>query len=714
VAIDGDTGVVGAAFDDDAGTSSGSAYVFVRSGMDWVQQAKLTALDPASGDQFGLGVAISDDTVIVAAPGDDDAGTDSGSAYVFVRSGTAWTQQAKLTALDAVAGDQFGSWVAMEGDTAVVGAAGDDDGGDASGSAYVFVRVGSTWTEQAKLTAADAAAGDAFGTAVSISGDTVVVAARLDDGIGGADFGAAHVFTRSGTVWSSQAKLTALDGAALDEFGTSVSISGNTVLVGARFDDDGGDRSGSVYVFVRSGINWSQQAKLTASDAAPISSFGVSVAVTGHTAVIGAFETNQTGTGSGSAYLFARTGSVWSERQMITASDAQAGELFGNSCSIAGDTVLIGARSNIPQNPGSAYVFEIGIFDRDGDGIADLCDGCPLNADSDQTDGDLDGFGDACDNCPFDANPDQADDDEDGLGDACDPCPLPVYTVSTCANALENIAATGTLSPNASNTDDTPDFNIPIGFSFPYFNQAYTTIHISPNGCVGFSQIGFGSFFNVSMPDPAAPNDMLCPLWDDFVPNVAGDVFYQTLANPTRFVVQWNALRRIGAAAGANTFQAILFESGEIEFRYGALEGTPPLTPSVGIENGMGEFGVSIDQAELGTGQNCRLIAAPLSCGACCLASGGCEIRESGECPAGVGEYQGEGTTCADTDGDGVADLCDPCPGDPGDEFEMIILCMDGPGAGLPTSGCACADLDADADVDLADFARYQAQVTGP
>ncbi|QOJ15824.1 MAG: thrombospondin type 3 repeat-containing protein [Planctomycetia bacterium] len=627
-AMDGDTCVVGAAFNDDAGASSGSAYVFIRSGAVWAEQAKLTALDAAAGDQFGLGVAISNDTVIIAAPGDDDAGTDSGSAYVFIRTGTVWTQQAKLNAVDAAAGDGFGSWVAIEGNTAVVGAVGDDDAGESSGSAYVFVRSGSTWTQQAKLTADDAAAGDAFGTAVSISGNSVAVAARFDDGVGGADSGSAYVFTRSGSTWTQQAKLTAHDEAAGDEFGTSAWISGGTVIVGARFDDDAGDRSGSAYVFVRSGISWTQQAKLTASDAGAFHSFGVSVALDGDSAVIGAFESSDAGTSSGSAYHFVRTGLIWTELSKLTASDAEAGDLFGNSCAIAGRTILIGARSNIAANPGSAYVFEIGVFDVDADGFPDLCDNCRFVSNSDQVDSDLDGIGDACDNCPLHANSDQADDDEDGIGDPCDPCPLPVYTVSTCGAALEDISATGTLAPTASSTDDGFDLNIPIGFDFPYFQNTYNAIHISANGYAGFSQAGFGSFFNQQPPTAATPNDIICPLWDDFVPNVAGDVFYQTLAGPARFVIQWHNLRRIGATSGANTFQVILFETGEIDFRYGALEGSPPLTGSIGIENSSGRFGASINPVEIGTGNTCRRLFAPA-----------CTLRGDMNCDGAVNNF---------------------------------------------------------------------------
>ncbi len=221
-------------------------------------EQKLTALDAAVNDRFGISVSVSGDTAVIGTYGDDSY---SGSAYVFIRSGGTWTQQAKLTALDAAAGDRFGTSVSVSGDTAVIGAYNDDGG---TGSAYVFVRSGTTWTQQVKLTASDAAADDLFGYSVSVSGDTAVVAARYDDGIG-TNSGSAYVFVRSGTTWTQQAKFTASDAAAQDYFGTSVSVSGDTAVIGA-YNDDGG--TGSAYVFVRSGTTWTQQAKLTASDAA--------------------------------------------------------------------------------------------------------------------------------------------------------------------------------------------------------------------------------------------------------------------------------------------------------------------------------------------------------------------------------------------------------------------------------------------------------------
>ncbi|MFC2031990.1 PKD domain-containing protein [Chloroflexota bacterium] len=214
------------------------------------EEIKLTASDGAADDSLGLSVSIDGDTALVGAAGDDDKGVYSGSAYVYVRSGTTWTEQAKLTASDGAADDFFGYSVSISGDTALVGAYLDDDNGSNSGSTYVYVRSGTTWTQQAKLTASDGAADDSFGYSVSISGDTALVGACYDDD-NGSNSGSACVYVRSGTTWTQQAKLTASDGAADDFFGYSVSISGDTALVGAWGDQDKGVESGSTYVYVR-------------------------------------------------------------------------------------------------------------------------------------------------------------------------------------------------------------------------------------------------------------------------------------------------------------------------------------------------------------------------------------------------------------------------------------------------------------------------------
>jgi len=224
----------------------------VRSGGTWTEQQKLTASDATVFDSFGFSVAISGDTAVAGAYGDDTpAGTDAGSAYVFVRSEGTWTEQQKLTASDAAAEDLFGGSVAISGDTVVAGAYVDDTpAGEDTGSAYVFVRSGGTWTEQQQLTASDAAADDGFGLSVAVSGDTVVAGAYLDETPAGEYAGSAYVFVRSGGAWTEQQKLTASDAAAEDEFGYSVAVSGDTVVAGAPFDSTpAGEFAGSAYVF---------------------------------------------------------------------------------------------------------------------------------------------------------------------------------------------------------------------------------------------------------------------------------------------------------------------------------------------------------------------------------------------------------------------------------------------------------------------------------
>jgi hypothetical protein len=230
---------------------AGATYPLTVDPLLTAEVAKLTASDGAAVDQFGNSVSVSGDTVVVGADWDDvGVNTNQGSAYVFVRSGSTWTQQAKLTASDGAANDYFGYSVSVSGDTVVVGAYWDAvDANVNQGSAYVFVRTGTTWSQQAKLTASDGAANDYFGYSVSVSGDAVVVGAYWDAVGANVNQGSAYVFVRTGTTWSQQAKLTASDGAAGDQFGISVSVSGDTVVVGANFDKVAANNQGSAYVY---------------------------------------------------------------------------------------------------------------------------------------------------------------------------------------------------------------------------------------------------------------------------------------------------------------------------------------------------------------------------------------------------------------------------------------------------------------------------------
>jgi hypothetical protein len=212
-------------------------------------QEKLMANDGAQDDWFGHNVAIDGDKLAVGAPGVEYTDTPgNGSTYMYIRLGAMWMEQAKLTASDGAAGNQFGREVAISDDTVVVGAKWDDNNGDHIGSAYVFIRSGTTWTEQAKLTANDGAADDWFGESVAISGDTIFIGADHDDD-NGDDRGSVYMYVRAGTTWTQQAKPMADDGVGGDHFGFGMAVSGDRLVIGAYGNDDNGGSSGSAYVF---------------------------------------------------------------------------------------------------------------------------------------------------------------------------------------------------------------------------------------------------------------------------------------------------------------------------------------------------------------------------------------------------------------------------------------------------------------------------------
>ena len=363
VAVNGNTAVLGAPFDDPGTTTdAGAAYVFVRSGTVWSEEATLVASDAADGDNFGISVAIYGDTIVVGSEFDDAPEVQRGSAYVFVRSGTTWTQQAKLLAGDGEGFDHFGKAVAISGDTIVVGARSDDVDGIGSnvGSAYVFVRGGSNWTQQAMLVPGDAAGTDRFGEAVDIDGDSAVIGATVH-GHGISQSGSAYVFVRSGTAWTEQAELRASDSGSGHRLGNAASISGDTVVVGAELADNiGGLGAGSAYVFVRTGTTWNEQAQLIASDAGGGDAFGSGVAVNGHTILIGSKKEDGP-FNSGALYVFVREGTTWSEQQKVKAGDANASDEFGRAVALSGNTVLVGANldDDLGSSSGSGYMFHV-------------------------------------------------------------------------------------------------------------------------------------------------------------------------------------------------------------------------------------------------------------------------------------------------------------------------------------------------------------------
>jgi T5SS/PEP-CTERM-associated repeat protein len=442
VAISGDTAVVGALGDDDP-NDSGSAYVFrgIPDPNDpnrlcgWVQEAKLVPDDAEPGDEFGWFVAVSGDTAVIGAPVDDDNDPNSGSAYVFRRQPDGvWFQEAKLLPDDGAEEDWFGLFVAISGDAAVIGAIHDDDMGANSGSAYIFRRdPGGLWHQEAKLLPDDGTAYDYFGNPVAISGDTAVIGAPGDDD-NGVGSGSAYVFRGipdpnhpDAWLWAQEAKLLPGDGAPEDWFGKRVAISGDTAVIGAPADDcnDPNDPncfdSGSAYVFRRTpdpndpeAWVWIEEARLVASDGASEDYFGRGVAICGDTTVVGARYDDDNGEGRGSAWVFRRIvdpndpngAASWIPDAKLLASDGASGDYFGQSVAVSDDIALIGAwgDEDMGEYSGSAYVFDTPFGnqcpgDIDGDDDTDWSDLAILIADyacmpPDACVADLDGDGD--------------------------------------------------------------------------------------------------------------------------------------------------------------------------------------------------------------------------------------------------------------------------------------------------------------------------------
>jgi hypothetical protein len=359
VSISGDYAIVGSSLDDDNGEESGSAYIFKRDGSNWIEKQKLTASDGAEGDRFGTSVSISGDYAIVGAYIDDDKGVNSGSAYIFKRVGLSWTEEQKLTASDGDEDDWFGRFVSISGEYAIVSAYFNDDNGINSGSAYIFKRDGSNWIEEQKLTASDGDSDDAFGISVSISGDYAFVGAYGDDD-NGINSGSAYIFKKDGSNWIEKQKLTASDGDEVDQFGRSISISGKYAIVGANYDDDNGVYySGSAYIFERDGSNWTEEQKLTASDGDEYDHFGSSVSISGEYVIVGAYFDDDNEVNSGSAYIFRRDSSNWIEKQKLTASDGAEDDWFGFSVSISGNYAIVGSLLDDDNgvSSGSAYIY---------------------------------------------------------------------------------------------------------------------------------------------------------------------------------------------------------------------------------------------------------------------------------------------------------------------------------------------------------------------
>ena len=324
-------------------------------------QQRLVAADAGSADYFGYAVALDGNTALVGAHYEEGANTDQGAAYVFVRNGATWTQQAKLFAADGVSNDFFGSAVAVSGDTALIGAPGGNAG---KGAAYVFTRSGTIWTFQQKLGASDGSVGAQFGSAVALDGHTALVGAPVEFAPlpQTANTGAAYVFTRSGTVWAQQQRLVADDRGDNDQFGFSVALDGDTALIGAPGNTITFSNQGSAYIFTRSGATWSQLPRLTPGTAAAAEDhFGNAVALSGNTALVGAYRYGSDD--SGAMFIFRRGATGWTQTDTTRAPNLKAGGHFGVALALDGDLAVVGASlglSELGVDARSAYVYTVG------------------------------------------------------------------------------------------------------------------------------------------------------------------------------------------------------------------------------------------------------------------------------------------------------------------------------------------------------------------
>ena len=320
VGISGDRAIVGAYGEDAGGSAAGAAYVYSLQSGTWQQDAKLVADNAGSSDNFGYSVAISGDTAVIGAFQEDTKASNAGAAYVFTYSDGSWSQTTMLTASDGGFSDGFGRAVDISSNTIVVGSYSDDDSVSNSGAAYVYTLSGGTWSQTQKLKASDPGSVDNYGLAVAIDANVIVVGAKDEDPGGLSSAGSAYVYELSSGTWSQSAKLSAADAAASDEFALSVDVSGNNIIVGAPYDDDVASSAGSAYVFRKILGTWKQVRKITASDPSADDKYGYSVAISGKDVIVGApeFDPEDGSTNEGAVYLYQRVNASWEDVSVKT------------------------------------------------------------------------------------------------------------------------------------------------------------------------------------------------------------------------------------------------------------------------------------------------------------------------------------------------------------------------------------------------------------
>jgi len=368
ISISGEYAAIGA---NDSGSyntgDNGAVYIFKKIEHNWIEQTKITASDGAIGDIFGTSVSLENDYLVVGAHGDDDNGNHSGSTYVFKRESNVWVEQTKLVPTDGNTEDYFGGEVFIENNFIFVGALGDDDQGSKSGSVYIFEKDGENGVQHQKINCGHYAYNANFGASISVSGEYAIIGAYQEYVNGVSYAGKVYIFTKIDNIWTLQSTLSNNFPEQSDLFGASVSIDDDYAIVGIWKDNDNGSNSGAACIYHRIGNTWTEQIKITASDGSSNDYFGRSVSISGDLALVGAYGDDYNGSYSGSAYIFQRDGTNWLEQAKLTASDGSSDDGFSQSVSISGDLALIGANGNDDNgsNSGSVYNFQYSSFQAD-------------------------------------------------------------------------------------------------------------------------------------------------------------------------------------------------------------------------------------------------------------------------------------------------------------------------------------------------------------
>ncbi len=340
-----------------AGTQ-GAAYVYRKNAGVWAFESRLTST-PTAFNQFGAAVAIDGDVIAVGAPGENAVGVQSGAAYVFRKAGGVWAQEARLVMPDAMAGDRAGLSIAVSGNFVVVGVPFKSDVAVQLGTAYVFERVGGVWSSGVRLNPNDGNDAALVGSGVACAPDGMVV-------VGAINRNAVYTFRKSGQSWVRDPKLTPADAAPGDAFGTFVSLSGTGLLVGAfNVDGPAGVDQGAGYVFrAGAGNVWNQEAKLLAKDAAPGDLLGSAGSISGNAVVLGAYHVTVGNVAvAGAAYSYRKVGGGWTQTARVQASDPHDGDSFGVGAATDGSDAAMGSQflDGAQQNSGAAYVYSLGV-----------------------------------------------------------------------------------------------------------------------------------------------------------------------------------------------------------------------------------------------------------------------------------------------------------------------------------------------------------------